>query len=140
MDKHLERKYKDKYVSVKDIYKSIKSDINNISYTNFYSIVKTFFEELIRELVVEKATVTLPAKMGKVYIKKMLHKRAFHYRCNVNEVDNNGKRVVYKVPILNDYYYKVVWLRPKKYKMAKLMPMGFFKKAIKKELEIGNDF
>ena len=140
MEKHLQRSYKSKYVNLRDIHKSIKSDVNNINYSDFYNVVKTFFEELVHELVTEKATVTLPAKMGKLYIKKMLHKRAFHYRCNVNELDENGERIVYKVPILNDHYYKVVWLRPKKYKMAKLMPMGFFKKAIKKELEKGNDF
>lgn len=140
MDKHLQRSYKEKYVNLRDIHKSIKSDINNINYSNFYNVVKTFFEELIHELVVEKSTVTLPAKFGKVYVKKMLQKRAFHYRCNVNELDENGNRVVYKVPILNDYYYKLVWLRPKKFKMAKLVPMGFFKRAIKNELEKGNDF
>ena len=127
MEKH-QRKYKDKYVSVKDIYNATKGDIEKISYSGFYNIVKTFFEELIHELVVEKATVTLPARFGKVYIKKMLQKRAFHYR------------VTYKVPILNDYYYKLVWLRPKKYKMAKINPMGFFKKAINNELNKGNDF
>lgn len=140
MDKHLQRSYKEKYVNLRDIHKSIKSDINNINYSNFYNVVKTFFEELIHELVAEKSTVTLPAKFGKVYVKKMLQKRAFHYRCNVNELDENGNRVVYKVPILNDYYYKLVWLRPKKFKMAKLVPMGFFKRAIKNELEKGNDF
>jgi len=95
---------------------------------------------LIHELVVEKATVTLPAKFGKVYIKKMLQKRAFHYRCNVNELDEEGNRVVYKVPILNDYYYKLVWLRPKKYKTAKIIPMGYFKKALNNELNEGKDF
>ena len=140
MDKHLQRSYKEKYVNLRDIHKSIQSDINNINYSNFYNVVKTFFEELIHELVAEKSTVTLPAKFGKVYVKKMLQKRAFHYRCNVNELDENGNRVVYKVPILNDYYYKLVWLRPKKFKMAKLVPMGFFKRAIKNELEKGNDF
>ena len=140
MEKHLQRSYKDKYVNLRDIHKSIKSDVNNISYSDFYNVVKTFFEELIHELVTNKATVTLPARFGKVYIKKMLQKRAFHYRCNVNETDEKGNRVVYKVPILNDYYYKLVWLRPKKYKMAKLVPAGFFKRAIKNELEKGNDF
>lgn len=139
MEKH-QRKYKDKYVSVKDIYNATKGDIEKISYSGFYNIVKTFFEELIHELVVEKATVTLPARFGKVYIKKMLQKRAFHYRCNINEVDEQGNRVTYKVPILNDYYYKLVWLRPKKYKMAKINPMGFFKKAMNSELNKGNDF
>ncbi len=140
MEKHLQRSYKDKYVNLRDIHKSIKSDVNNISYSDFYNVVKTFFEELIHELVTNKATVTLPARFGKVYIKKMLQKRAFHYRCNVNETDEKGDRVVYKVPILNDYYYKLVWLRPKKYKMAKLVPAGFFKRAIKNELKKGNDF
>ena len=139
MEKH-QRKYKDKYLSVKDIYNATKGDIEKINYSEFYNIVKTFFEELINELVVEKATVTLPARLGKIYIKKLLQKRAFHYRCNINELDEQGNKVVYKVPILNDYYYKLVWLKPKKYKMAKMIPMGFFKKAISNELNKGNDF
>ena len=140
MDKQYKRSYKDKYVSVRDIYNAVKGDIKKIGYSGFYNIIKTFFEELIHELVVEKATVTLPAKFGKVYIKKMLQKRAFHYRCNVNELDEEGKRVVYKVPILNDYYYKLVWLRPKKYKTAKIIPMGYFKRTLNKELNEGKDF
>lgn len=140
MEKHQERRYKDKYVSVKDIYKSIKQDVNNITYSEFYGIVKAFFEELIAELVENKATIRLPAGMGKVYIKKKMHRRAFHYRCNINERDEDGNKIVYKVPILDDYYYKLVWLRPKKLKTAKMIPMGFFKRAIKEELSKGNDF
>lgn len=141
MEKHQERKYKDRYVNVKDIYKSVKNDLTKkLTYSEFYGIVKAFFEELIVELVENKATVRLPAGMGKLYIKKKEHRRAFHYRCNVNERDENGKKVVYKVPILDDYYYKLVWLRPKKLKTAKIMPMGFFKRAIKEELNKGNDF
>ena len=44
-------KYKDKYISVRDIYKNIKSNIyKNINYGLYYSIVKRFFEILIRDI------------------------------------------------------------------------------------------
>ena len=60
------RKHKDKYTSLKDIYKNIKGELRvntkwskrkkkyrtkQIDYSVFYSIVKRFLEILIRDLV-----------------------------------------------------------------------------------------
>ena len=47
---------------------------------------------------------------------KKEHKRAFHYRIDINKSNKKGEKVIYKVPILDDYYYKIVWVRPHKYR------------------------
>ena len=45
-------KYKDKYISIKDIYKNIKINIyKHIDYSLYYNIIKRFFEILIRDVV-----------------------------------------------------------------------------------------
>ena len=126
-------KYKDKYTFTKDIYKSIKSVLyKNIDYSLYYNIIKKFFEILIRDVVERERKVYLPNQMGYVYLDEKPHKRAFHYRVDINESNKKGKLVKYKVPILDDYYYKIVWKRPKKYSKCKIMPLGNFKKQINK--------
>jgi hypothetical protein len=149
-EKLFERKYKDKYVSVKDIYNNIKKGIRiktkwskrknryrtkQIGYSLFYAIVKKFFEILIRDLVSRKNLVHLPEKLGYVYIDKKKHKRPFHIRTDINESNKQGKLVRYKVPILDDYYYKIVWVRPFELSRCKIMPLTRFKKSINEQFK-----
>jgi hypothetical protein len=126
-------KYKDKYVLLKEIYKSIKNNFyKKISYSLFYSIVKKYFEILIRDLVHRDREFSLPNKMGYVYLDEKPHKRAFHIRTDIIASKSEGKLVKYKVPILDDFYKKIVWSRPNKYKNCKILPLGYSKRIINK--------
>ena len=93
-------KYKDKYVLLKEIYKSIKNNFyKKISYSLFYSIVKKYFEILIRDLVHRDREFSLPNKMGYVYLDEKPHKRAFHVRVDNEASKEAGKIVKYRIPI-----------------------------------------
>ncbi len=141
------RKHRDKYETARDIYNNIKKAVlvkgewlkgqkkfrkKQLDYKTYYSVIKKFFEILARDLVQKNELIHLPGDMGYLYLDKKQHKRAFHYRVDINKSNNKGKLVKYKVPILDDYYYKVVWKRPKKYSKCKIMPLGIFKEEIKK--------
>ena len=126
-------KYKDKYVLLKEIYKSIKDNFyKKISYSLFYNIVKKYFEIMIRDLVDRNREFSIPNQMGYVYLDEKPHKRAFHIRTDMNASKSKGRLVQYKVPILDDFYKKIVWSRPDKYKNCKMLPLGYSKKIINK--------
>ena len=126
-------KYKDKYVLLKEIYKSIKDNFyKKISYSLFYNIVKKYFEILIRDLVYRDREFSLPNYMGYVYLDEKPHKRAFHIRTDMNASKSKGRLVQYKVPILDDFYKKIIWTRPNKYKNCKMLPLGYSKRIINK--------
>lgn len=125
------RKYKDKYANLKDIYKNINERLSKkITYTRYYKVISKFFEILFRDVIVRNDIVHLPNRMGYIYLDKKEHKRAFHYRIDLNESNKKGEKVIYKVPILDDYYHKIVWVRPGKYKNCKIMPLTKVKKLI----------
>ena len=134
------RKYKDKYVLLKDVFNNIKKEIKvkgtrkdrQLSYTEYRGIVSKFFDVLIEDVARNRDKVRLPNRFGTVYMKKCKNKRAFHIRLDIAESEKTGELVKYKVPILDDYYYKIVWVRPKKYSKCKIMPLGNFKKEINK--------
>ena len=122
-------KYKDKYISIKDIYNNIKTIFyKNINYTLYYNIVKRFFEILIRDVVERERKVYLPNQMGYVYLDEKPHKRAFHYRIDNEASKKEGEIIRYKVPILDDFYKKLVWVRPTKYRNCKNITFRVFKK------------
>jgi len=126
-------KYKDKYILLKEIYKSIKDNFyKKISYSLFYNIVKKYFEIMIRDLVYRDREFSLPNQMGYVYLDEKPHKRAFHIRTDMTASKSEGKLVQYKVPILDDFYKKIVWARPNQYKNCKMLPLGYSKKIINK--------
>ena len=122
------RKYKNKYLAVKDVHDNGSKEI---PYTRYYKIVKRFFEILFRDVIKRLDLVHLPNKMGYIYLDKKEHKRAFHYRIDLNERNKQKEKVIYKVPILDDYYYKIVWVRPHKYRNCKIMPLTKVKELIK---------
>lgn len=128
------RKYKSKYVALKDVYNSIKSTltINNkrVSYSTYYKVITCFLRILMDQVAIEREKFTLPYNLGKVYIKKEQHKRPFHVRIDMQESEKQGQLVKYKVPILDDYYNKLVWERPTTYKRYKILPLNKFKKLI----------
>ena len=68
------KKYKDKYVSLKEIYRTIRKSLifNNrqMSYSSYFNIIISFLDELIKQVAEEKEKVQLPKKMGSIYIKK----------------------------------------------------------------------
>ena len=126
-------KYKDKYTSIKDIYKHVKLILyKNINYSLYYNIVKRFFEILIRDVVERGHQVYLPNQMGYIYLDEKLHKRAFHIRVDNEATKKTGETVFFKVPILDDYYKKLVWVRPTKYRNCKVLPLGYSKRLINK--------
>ena len=122
------RKYKHKYLAVKDVHDNGSKEK---PYTRYYKIVKRFFEILFRDVIKRLDLVHLPNKMGYIYLDKKEHKRAFHYRIDLNKSNKQKEKVIYKVPILDDYYYKIVWVRPHKYRNCKIMPLTKVKELIK---------
>ena len=126
-------KYKDKYIFIKDIFKHVKILLyKNIDYGLYYNIIKRFFEILIRDVVEREREVSLPDQMGYIYLDEKPHKRAFHIRVDNKATKEAGETVFYKVPILDDFYKKLVWVRPTKYRNCKILPLGYSKKAINK--------
>ena len=127
-------KYKDKYTSIRSIYKNIKVILyKNIDYSLYYNIIKRFFEILIRDVVERGHEVSLPNQMGYVYLDERPHKRAFHIRVDNEATKKAGETIFYKVPILDDFYKKLVWVRPTKYRNCKIMPLGYSRKIINKD-------
>ena len=127
------KKYKDKYIGLKEIYRTIRKQLifkSQMSYSVYFKIIVSYMTELITDVAVEKEVFELPKSLGKLYIKKEKHKRPFHVRIDVNESERTGEIVKYKVPILTDYYNKLVWERPVKYKTYKVLPLRRFKVLI----------
>jgi hypothetical protein len=122
-------KYKDKYTSIRDIYNSIKKNLN-IPYTIYYNIIKKFCMILIRDMVARDRKVYLPNSMGFMYLAEKEHKRAFHTRVDYKKTKETGNIVTYQVPILTDFYKKIIWVRPTKFRNCKVLPLGFSKKII----------
>ncbi len=140
-------KHKDKYISIRDIYKNIRKAFDkyflfckererkvykSIDYTLYYSIIKRFFEILIRDVVERDRQVYLPNQMGYIYLDEKPHRRAFHIRVDNEATKETGETVFYKVPILDDFYKKLVWVRPTKYRNCKIMPLRYSKEIINK--------
>jgi len=132
------KKYKDKYVTIKDIYNSVKKSIRvksergtrMLDYSEYYSIVEAFLDESINIIVKEQEVLKLPNKLGKLYIKRLPHKRPFHIRLDHKASHESNELVYYKVPILDDEYTKVMWDRPYKYGKYKVLPLKRFKESI----------
>ena len=137
------RKFKDKYIFLKDVFENIRRDIKikgttkdrQLSYTEYRAIVSRFFDVLIEDVARNRDKARLPNRFGTVYVKKCKNKRAFHIRLDIAESEKRGEIVKYKVPILNDYYNKLVWLRPGKFKKCKILPLSRFKNVIKEVKE-----
>ena len=133
------RSYKNKYVLLKDIFNVIKKDIKikgttkkrQLSYTEYRGIVSKFFDVLIEEVAENRDKARLPFKFGTVYVKKCINKRPFHIRLDIAESEKTGEIVKYKVPILDNYYNKLVWLRPARFRKCKILPLTRFKTVIK---------
>ena len=126
-------KYKHKYFSVRDIFKNVKDLLyKNIDYSLYYNIIKRYFEILIRDISQRDRSVFLPNQMGYVYLDERPHKRAFHIRTDIKASKEKGELVQYKIPILDDFYKKLVWVRPTKYRNCKILPLGYSKRIINK--------
>ena len=133
------RDFKDKYVFLKDVFNKIKKSVKvkgskrdrQLSYTEYRNIVKTYFDIIIEDVAVNRDKVKLPSRFGTIYVKKCKNKRPFHIRVDIAESEKRGEVVKYKVPILDNYYNKLVWLRPKKFKKCKVLPLSRFKSVIK---------
>tara|TARA_R100000935_G_C2840863_1_gene170880 strand:+ start:2035 stop:2454 length:420 start_codon:yes stop_codon:yes gene_type:complete len=127
------KKYKNKYISLKQIYRTIRKELifgKQLSYSMYYKIITTYLTEVIKQVAVDKEKFVLPKSLGKLYIKKMEHKRPFHVQIDINESERTGKIIRTKIPILTDYYNKLVWERPVKYKTYKVLPLRRFKSLI----------
>tara|TARA_R110000851_G_scaffold117849_6_gene244881 strand:+ start:424 stop:858 length:435 start_codon:yes stop_codon:yes gene_type:complete len=137
------RKYKHKYTSIKDIFLSIKKSVRvksergsrALEYAEYYSIMEAYLTEVSKVVAEEREVYKLPRKMGKLYIKKEKHIRPFHVRLDLIESERTGVRVYYKVPILDDFYNKLLWERPKKYKKYKALPLSRLKELINETKE-----
>ena len=133
------RDYKDKYVFLKDVFNKIKKNIKvkgskrdrQLSYTEYRNIISNYFDILIEDVALNRDKVKLPSRFGTVYVKKCKNKRPFHIRVDIAESEKRGEVVKYKVPILDNYYNKLVWLRPQRFKKCKVLPLHRFKKVIK---------
>ena len=136
--RQVNKKYKDKYVSIKDIHNTIKKGIRvksergtrMLEYSEYLLVLETFLTEVMDVIVKEQEVFKLPNKMGDVYMKKLPHKRPFHVRIDHKESKEKGELIFYKIPILDDYYNKVMWDRPYKYSKYKILPLTRFKALI----------
>ena len=126
----------EKYKKLKEVYLELREELD-IDYKSYYAIIKRYLEILIRDVTKRQEIVYLPHRMGSIFIKRKKHKRAFHYRVNIHKTIEEGKVVVDKIPILDDYYYKVVWQRPKSCGKAKILPLRQFKNAINEQVKQG---
>lgn len=126
--------YRDKYITSDDIYREIKDDID-LNEKEFKRLIKAFCKEFTEELVYNKKLVHIPNQMGYCYIKKTPHKRPFHVRVDWEEFERTGEIVKYKVPILDDYYYKLVWTRKGNMNKCKMMPLRAIQHGIKEVLK-----
>jgi len=134
------KQYKKKYVFIKDIYAAVKKDIiieggrgqREISYAEFYSILEPFLQEAINIIAKEQEVLQLPFKLGSLFLKRLPHKRPFHVRLDIKETTKQNEIVLYKVPILDEEYTKLMWDRPYKYNKYKVLPLRRFKNIIKK--------
>ena len=126
-------KYKHKYISVRDLFKRVNKVLyKKINYSLYYNIIKRYFEIFIRDIVERNRIVILPNKMGYVYIDERPHKRAFHIRTDFKASKEKGELVTYKIPILDDFYKKLIWIKSPEYKNCKIMPLGYSKRIINK--------
>lgn len=131
-NKKVGHKYKEKYTSIKDIYRIVKKEMTRtVSYSLFYNIIKCYFKILMRDIVQRDRKVYLPNRMGYVYLDERPHRRAFHVRVDNEQTKLQGKTITKKVPILDDFYKKIVWVGPKTYKYCKFMPLGYSRQIIK---------
>ena len=136
-------KFKDKYVFLRDVFDKVRGTIKvrggrrerQISYKEYRDIISKYFDCLIEEVAENRDSMKLPFKFGYTYIKKCQHKRAFHIRVDIKETVKTGNVVRYKVPILDDYYNKLIWARPFRFHKCKMLPLTKFKKVINKVKE-----
>ena len=137
------RNFKDKYVFLKDVFNNIKKNIKvkgkarerQLSYKEYRDIVSKYFDVIIEEVAGNREKTKLPNRFGTVYVKKCKNKRPFHIRLDIAETERTGEVVKYKVPILDNYYNKLVWMRPSRFKKCKILPLTKFKKVIKEVKE-----
>ena len=112
------------YITYKDIYKKISKRVRveasgrkktkSIPYSLYFKIVTRFFEILVRDLILRRQRIFLPLNLGFLSVEKKEHNRAFHIRKDIKESKLKGEPVRYKVPILDDYYYKINWTKRNK--------------------------
>jgi hypothetical protein len=118
---------------VRDLFNNVRKNLyKNITYSLYYNIIKRFCEIFIRDVTLRDRQVSLPNQMGYVYLDERPHKRAFHIRVDNEATKQEGETIFYKVPILDDFYKKLVWVRPTKYRNCKIMPLGYSRKIINK--------
>ena len=67
------------------LVKTKKYRRNKLDYKTYYAVISKFFEILIRDVVLKNELIHLPNDLGYVYLDKKEHKRAFHYRIDLNE-------------------------------------------------------
>jgi hypothetical protein len=134
------KKYRSKYTTLKDIYDSIKKEIRvsgttkdrMLSYSEYYAILEAFLQEWTNVIAKEQEVLKLPINLGSMYIKRFPHKRPFHVRIDHAKSKSENRVVLYKVPILDDEYTKVMWDRPYKHSKYKVLPLTRFKALINK--------
>ena len=136
MQLRLSKKYKNKYILLREIFDNIKDKLSYngkpMTYKVYYSIIKNFLNILIREVVGKLQLVHLPGNLGYIYLDKRPHKRPFHLRVDIEESNKRGELVKYKIPILDDYYYKIVWNKSARLAGSKILPLSKFQTATKK--------
>ena len=130
------------YIKYKDIHKQISKRVRleasgrkrtkSIPYSLFFKIVTKFFSLLARDLIVRKQKISLSLGLGSLVVEKREHRRAFHIRKDVRESKIKGEPVRYKVPILDDFYYKIKWNKGNKHIFkAKLSPAKKIRELLK---------
>lgn len=71
-------KYKNKYISIRDIYNSIKSKFyKRVDYKLYYKIITKYLDIIIRDAVERNRRVALPLRMGYVSLEEKYKEELF---------------------------------------------------------------
>tara|TARA_R110002096_G_scaffold17667_7_gene61001 strand:- start:2064 stop:2486 length:423 start_codon:yes stop_codon:yes gene_type:complete len=130
------------FLTYKGIYKIISKRVRLVAsgrkktkaipYSLYFKIISKFFEILARDLVTRGQRIYLPLGMGFLEVRKKEQRHAFHIRKDNTESKAQGVPVRYKVPILEDYYHKVIWSKQRGDMMgSKIMMAKNIKELIK---------
>ena len=107
-----------------------------ITYKEFTKVIYAYFEIKFEELIkfgFEK-DIELSLISGDFALRKYIQTRSFHLVKDSTESFKQGKTVKYKIPILDDYYTKILWQRRKNGFGQLLVKIGHAPNKARKEL------
>lgn len=110
----------DKYNGLRYIYENYKDSLKlsnrkknkRITYTEFKTVIHTYFEMVFEDLFRfgHETDIRTSLISGSFAIRKSLQKRTYHVLKDNEESKRQGRLVKYKVPILEDWFSRLLWI------------------------------